>query len=493
MSSSAAVSPSSSTSSLLSSSSSLSNSPETCFVCDCPIVERSQTSDGDNAIFCDGPHQQWAHASCVGVSDEHYYSLSSSREPWFCPSCSEIPQEGAKPEGVKSPPLSATITSSDLSRCPVPLPASKCVPLSTSKGESPESSPALLTPLLAALRTAQAERVELVLAVESLSRRISVLEARLEPTSRPQKSKRTSKQRRATPYSLTATSPPPTLRESPTAPTSPPLSSDSPAPPPPPSPAACDEALVLPNVRLTNRFSLLASKEITTDVTPPPPPPPPKQPLWKNPKIKFIWGTTRATTEAELSAHIVDLGVDSESFQVERRRSTRGRKKVWFFAVIAESQTIQKISSKWLANPLPRSSKWSLRDPDVPHRRSSFLSQPPCSQNLLTHPSLSTVPFSPLPPVHPLLANPGTSVPPLLLSSPVPLFSLLLSFPHLSPPLPLTPSPISSTYSNNSSPLSSPTQPTQSTKSSISMPAVSSPKSTNSISSASLTLLTLYV
>ena len=132
---SAAVSPSSSTSSLLSSSSSLSNSPETCFVCDCPIVERSQTSEGDNAVFCEGPHQQWAHASCVGVSDEHYYSLSSSREPWFCPSCSEIPQEGAKPEGVKSPPLSATITSSDLSRSPVPLPASKCVPLSTSKGE----------------------------------------------------------------------------------------------------------------------------------------------------------------------------------------------------------------------------------------------------------------------------------------------------------------------------------------------------------------------
>ena len=465
MSSSAAVSPSSSTSSLLSSSSSLSNSPETCFVCDCPIVERSQTSDGDNAIFCEGPHQQWAHASCVGVSDEHYYSLSSSREPWFCPSCSEIPQEGAKPEGVKSPPLSATITSSDLSRSPVPLPASKCVPLSTSKGESPESSPALLIPLLAALRTAQAERVELVLAVESLSRRISVLEARLEPTSRLQKSKRTSKQRRATPYSLTATSPPPTLRESPTAPTSPPLSSDSPALPPPPSPAACDEALVLPNVRLTNRFSLLASKEITTDVTPPPPPPPPKQPLWKNPKIKFICGTTRATTEAELSAHIVDLGVDSESFQVERRRSTRGRKKVWFFAVIAESQTIQKISSKWLANPLPRSSKWSLRDPDVPHRRSSFLSQPPLLPKPPHPPQPQHCPLLPTPPGPSAPRQPRhlSPPPPPLLPRP-PLLPPPL-FPPPLPPLPLTPSPISSTYSNNSSPLSSPTQPTQSTKS----------------------------
>ena len=61
---------------------------ECCFACRCDIVERSELCEGEPALFCEGEHQQWAHARCFNISDDAYKALSNSSEPWMCPLCS---------------------------------------------------------------------------------------------------------------------------------------------------------------------------------------------------------------------------------------------------------------------------------------------------------------------------------------------------------------------------------------------------------------------
>ena len=60
---------------------------QTCFVCCNDIIERTDLGEGDDAIFCEGSHQQWAHAHCVGVNAALYQALSTSGDTWQCPTC----------------------------------------------------------------------------------------------------------------------------------------------------------------------------------------------------------------------------------------------------------------------------------------------------------------------------------------------------------------------------------------------------------------------
>ena len=96
------------------------------------------------------------------------------------------------------------------------------------------------------------------------------------------------------------------------------------------------------------------------------------QPLFKEPKVKYIWRTTKKTTSDEVTAHIAALGFSTDAFRVERRESMRGCKKVWFFAVLAAVKTIQEILAKWSSSKC----QWSIKDPvSTQPQHPSFLAQ----------------------------------------------------------------------------------------------------------------------
>ena len=59
-----------------------------CAVCDEPILEWSETSDGQEAIFCEGRCNAWMHRKCSGLSSTLFDILSNeSKEPYRCCHC----------------------------------------------------------------------------------------------------------------------------------------------------------------------------------------------------------------------------------------------------------------------------------------------------------------------------------------------------------------------------------------------------------------------
>ena len=57
---------------------------ETCFVCSTVIWEASTKHEGEPALLCEGRHERWAHARCVGVSDVLYADIQTCETPWLC-------------------------------------------------------------------------------------------------------------------------------------------------------------------------------------------------------------------------------------------------------------------------------------------------------------------------------------------------------------------------------------------------------------------------
>ena len=41
---------------------------EVCIVCDCTILEASESTEGQDAVFCEGDCQGWIHRMCAGFS-----------------------------------------------------------------------------------------------------------------------------------------------------------------------------------------------------------------------------------------------------------------------------------------------------------------------------------------------------------------------------------------------------------------------------------------
>ena len=99
---------------------------QTCFVCCNDIIERTDLGEGDDAIFCEGSHQQWAHAQCVGVNAALYQALSTSGDTWQCPTCATTtalaPTEPspAIPGGVIAPGVKIPRVGVDESTAPFP-------------------------------------------------------------------------------------------------------------------------------------------------------------------------------------------------------------------------------------------------------------------------------------------------------------------------------------------------------------------------------------
>ena len=58
-----------------------------CPICCEEIVEATETSEGQEAVLCDGTCQKWLHRWCAGVHKEDYCALASSNKPFLCPAC----------------------------------------------------------------------------------------------------------------------------------------------------------------------------------------------------------------------------------------------------------------------------------------------------------------------------------------------------------------------------------------------------------------------
>ena len=61
---------------------------ETCPICCEVIVDATEDAEGQEALFCEGACQKWLHRWCADVHKDSYAILTSSEEPFVCPSCS---------------------------------------------------------------------------------------------------------------------------------------------------------------------------------------------------------------------------------------------------------------------------------------------------------------------------------------------------------------------------------------------------------------------
>ena len=60
---------------------------EVCPICCDEIDDATETSEGQEALFCEGTCQKWLHRWCAGVHKDSYASLALSGKPFLCPSC----------------------------------------------------------------------------------------------------------------------------------------------------------------------------------------------------------------------------------------------------------------------------------------------------------------------------------------------------------------------------------------------------------------------
>jgi len=58
-----------------------------CPICCNAIVDATETSEGEEALFCEGTCNKWLHRCCAGVHKDDYAVLATSSKPFFCPSC----------------------------------------------------------------------------------------------------------------------------------------------------------------------------------------------------------------------------------------------------------------------------------------------------------------------------------------------------------------------------------------------------------------------
>ena len=52
---------------------------EVCIVCDCSILEPSESTEGQDAVFCEGDCQGWVHRICAGLSHPAFDNLDEGQ------------------------------------------------------------------------------------------------------------------------------------------------------------------------------------------------------------------------------------------------------------------------------------------------------------------------------------------------------------------------------------------------------------------------------
>ena len=58
-----------------------------CPICAQPIIEETDSIQGQEAILCEGTCSSWYHRWCAGVTTLRYEALSHSEDPFHCPTC----------------------------------------------------------------------------------------------------------------------------------------------------------------------------------------------------------------------------------------------------------------------------------------------------------------------------------------------------------------------------------------------------------------------
>ena len=63
------------------------SSQHICPICAQPIIEETDSIQGQEAILCEGTCNSWYHRWCAGVTTLRYEALSHSEDPFHCPTC----------------------------------------------------------------------------------------------------------------------------------------------------------------------------------------------------------------------------------------------------------------------------------------------------------------------------------------------------------------------------------------------------------------------
>ena len=58
-----------------------------CAICLKDIVDRSDKSNGEDSIFCEGMCQRWLHHTCAGLTDPAFDLIRKSNDKFYCYQC----------------------------------------------------------------------------------------------------------------------------------------------------------------------------------------------------------------------------------------------------------------------------------------------------------------------------------------------------------------------------------------------------------------------
>ena len=102
-----------------------------------------------------------------------------------------------------------------------------------------------------------------------------------------------------------------------------------------------------------------------------------QQSHFSQPTVKYIWGTKNSTTADQVATAISTMQIPKQNFLVEKRKTYNRGKKLWYFALLASSQTITTIVNQWNRLKQP----WTIRSPPEQNQsQRSFLGKQTHSQ-----------------------------------------------------------------------------------------------------------------
>ena len=59
----------------------------TCPICLDPIIDATEDSEGQGAVFCEGKCDAWLHRQCAGLSQRLFKLYHKGDDPFHCPNC----------------------------------------------------------------------------------------------------------------------------------------------------------------------------------------------------------------------------------------------------------------------------------------------------------------------------------------------------------------------------------------------------------------------
>jgi len=69
------------------------NSSTICPVCLDPIIDATEETEGQEAIFCESACNSWIHRQCAGLSQALFKKYEEREDPFYCPHCRLIMQD----------------------------------------------------------------------------------------------------------------------------------------------------------------------------------------------------------------------------------------------------------------------------------------------------------------------------------------------------------------------------------------------------------------